>query len=70
MDMPLFLSSFLQYSYIFFAGMFKCSVALCSTSQNDVNKILDRSIMKAKWVFTHVKRTCTCNAPVVYIHGS
>ena len=36
-DMPLFLSAFLQDSYIFFVGMFKCSVALCSTSQNDVN---------------------------------
>ena len=37
MDMPLFLASFLQDSYIFFADMFKCYVALCSTSQNDVN---------------------------------
>ena len=60
LDMPLFLSSFLQDSYIFFAGMFKCSVDLCSTSYNDVNNIgywIGR-FGKQNECFTKINYTC------------
>ena len=60
--MPLFLSSFIQNSYIFFAGMFKCYVALSSTSQNNVNNIVYwiGRFRKQNECFTKINYMYTC----------